>query len=137
MIFGESQIAFKKVVLVEYPRKEIWSIGFVTSSGMRSAAELAGEPAVTVFIPSTPTPFTGFTITVPRSQVIDVPLTVDEALRFVLTGGVLVPSKQSVEPGDTIGEGNRTSIPEVLSKGAPRATTGGSPTPGGGAQAAP
>ena len=111
MIFGEKQMAFKKVVLVEYPRKGIWSIGFVTSSGMRSVANLSSEPAVTIFIPSTPTPFTGFTITVPRSEVFDFAITVDEALRFVLTGGVLVPGKQSAEAGDTIGQAGGTAAP--------------------------
>jgi uncharacterized membrane protein len=111
MIFGEKQIAFKKVVLVEYPRKGIWTLGFVSSSGMRSAADLAGEPTLTVFIPSTPTPFTGFTITVPRSEVFDVAITVDEALRFLLTGGVLVPGKQSGEAGDTIGQAGATAGP--------------------------
>jgi len=94
MIFGEKQMAFKRVVLVEYPRKEIWTVGFVTSTGMKSIGALAGGRALTVFIPSTPTPFTGFTISVPESQAIDIPLTIDEALRFVLTGGVLVPGKQ-------------------------------------------
>lgn len=106
MIFGEKQIAFKKVVLVEYPRKGIWTIGFVTSSGMRSVADAAGEQAITVFIPSTPTPFTGFTISVPRSQALELAITVDEALRFVLTGGVLVPTRQSADAADTIAEGD-------------------------------
>lgn len=73
---------------------------------------------LSVFIPSTPTPFTGFTITVPRSQAIDIGLTIDEALRFVLTGGVLVPTRQGVEPGDTIGQSE------------PRGGPGGISTPG-------
>jgi uncharacterized membrane protein len=125
MIFGEQQIAFKKVVLVEYPRKGIWTIGFVTSSGMRSVADAAGEAVLTVFIPSTPTPFTGFTITVSRSEALDLALTIDEALRFVLTGGVLVPAKQSSEPGDTIGQSD------------PRGGPGGFSTPGTFVDAAP
>lgn len=108
MIFGEKQIAFKRVVLVEYPRQGIWSVGFVTSDGMKSVGDQAGESAITVFIPSTPTPFTGFTITVPKSQIVDVSMTVDEALRFVLTGGVLVPSKQMPSGGDN---------PEITSGG--------------------
>lgn len=94
MIFGEKQMAFKRVVLVEYPRRDIWSIGFVTSAGMKSIGEVTGGRVLTVFIPSTPTPFTGFTITVPESQAVDIPLSIDEALRFVLTGGVLVPGRQ-------------------------------------------
>ena len=113
LIFGEKQMAFKKVVVVEYPRKGIWTIGFVTSSGMRSVGAAAGEPVLTVFIPSTPTPFTGFTITVAKSDALDIGLTVDEALRFVLTGGVLVPSKQSPEPVDTIDEGAGPGSPTL------------------------
>ncbi len=130
MIFGESQIAFKKVVLVEYPRKGIWTIGFVTSSGMRSVADAAGETALTVFIPSTPTPFTGFTISVPRSEAIDLAITVDEALRFVLTGGVLVPNKQSMEPRDTIGDGGRGTIPGGLAAGALKGADAATPDGG-------
>ena len=119
LIFGEQQMAFKKVVMVEYPRKGIWTIGFVTSSGMRSVGDAAGEPAVTVFVPSTPPPFTGFTITVARSDAIDIGITVDEALRFVLTGGVLVPSKQSAEAVDTIGQGPGPAGPSLPTETAP------------------
>lgn len=122
LIFGEKQIAFKKVVLVEYPRKGIWTLGFVTSSGMRAVADAANEPAITVFIPSTPTPFTGFTITVPRSEVLDMAISVDEALRFVLTGGVLIPNRQSVEAGDTMGEGSRPSLSDSTAKDVIEAT---------------
>jgi uncharacterized membrane protein len=94
LIIGEKPMAFKRVVFVEYPRKGIWTLGLVTSNSMKSAADSAGGPCVAVFIPSTPTPFTGFTLNVLESDVIDVPITVDEALRFVLTGGVLVPERQ-------------------------------------------
>ncbi|MGE3109283.1 MAG: DUF502 domain-containing protein [Phycisphaerales bacterium] len=110
MIFGEQQIAFKRVVLVEYPRKGIWTIGFVTSEGMKVVKEQAGEAAVTIFIPSTPTPFTGFTISVPASSAVEMPISVDEALRFVLTGGVLVPGKQVVQPA--LAEGERPETEE-------------------------
>lgn len=114
MIFGEKQMAFKRVVLVEYPRKEIWSVGFVTSDGMKSVGEQAGESTLTVFIPSTPTPFTGFTITVPKSQVIDVPITVDEALRFLLTGGVLIPSKQLIPGAEAVLAAHQPLPPQTV-----------------------
>ncbi|MBX3406252.1 MAG: DUF502 domain-containing protein [Phycisphaeraceae bacterium] len=111
LILGEKQMAFSKVVLFEYPRKGIWTIGFVTNSGMKAVAGAAGEDAVTIFIPSTPTPFTGFTITVPRSSTIDINLSVDEAIRFVLTGGVLIPERQRVVAADTIVPGKLSSGP--------------------------
>ena len=62
---------------------------------MKSVAEDAGD-SVTIFIPSSPTPFTGYTITVPRSEVRELPITVEEAIRFAVSGGVLVPDHQLV-----------------------------------------
>jgi uncharacterized membrane protein len=91
----EKSIQFNRVVVVEYPRKGIWSIGFQTGGTMRGIEELSGG-AVTVFIPSSPTPFTGYTITVPRNEVLELPITVEEAIRFVVSGGVLVPQQQQV-----------------------------------------
>lgn len=88
-------VKFNCVVLVEYPRKGIWSIGFQTGGTMQSIYQTAGD-CVTIFIPSSPTPFTGYTITVPRSEVLELPLTVDEAIRFVVSGGVLVPDRQQI-----------------------------------------
>jgi len=97
-LLGEDrQMEFKRVVLVEYPRRGVWSIGLLTGSTMKGIAVAAGD-AVTVFIPSSPTPFTGYTITVPRKDVIEVPITIDEALRFTVSGGVLIPPHQTLPP---------------------------------------
>ncbi|MEM7230204.1 MAG: DUF502 domain-containing protein [Planctomycetota bacterium] len=92
---GDKQIQFSRVVVCEYPRKGIWSVGFLTGDTLRSVQDHAGE-SVTIFIPSSPTPFTGYTITVPRSEVIELPLTVEEAIRFAVSGGVLIPDHQKV-----------------------------------------
>jgi uncharacterized membrane protein len=102
LIMGDKPMAFKRVVMVEYPRKGIWTLGLVTSGSLKAVAEQTGAGAVTVFIPSTPTPFTGFTINVAEDEVVDVPISVDEALRFVLTGGVLVPERQAIGPVDEV-----------------------------------
>jgi len=100
-IFGErDRIKFNRVVLVEYPRKGIWTVGLMTGESMRAIEGAAANECVTVFIPSSPTPFTGYTITVPRAEAIDLPITVEEALRFVVTGGVLVPESQSPTAAD-------------------------------------
>lgn len=94
-LFGErDKIKFSRVVLVEYPRKGIWTVGLLTGDSMRAIEATAADQCVTVFIPSSPTPFTGYTITVPRSEAIDLPISVEEALRFVVTGGVLLPESQ-------------------------------------------
>ena len=84
-----------KVVAVEYPRKGIWTIGLLTGESL-SALEAAagGVPCVTVFIPSSPTPFTGYTITVAKSDVQELSLTMDEVIRFTVSGGVLIPERE-------------------------------------------
>lgn len=95
-VFSDDQrLEFNRVVVVEYPRKGIWSIGFVTGNTMKGIARASGD-SVTVFIPSSPTPFTGYTITVPRSETLELPISIDEALRFTVSGGVLIPEHQRV-----------------------------------------
>lgn len=84
---------FNSVVVVEYPRKGIWAVGFQTGNAMKSIAEESGD-SVTIFIPSSPTPFTGYTITVPRDSVRKLPISVEEAIRFSVSGGVLIPEHQ-------------------------------------------
>ena len=99
-LFSDERPAkFSRVVIVEYPRKGIWSLAFITGSAMKSIAREAGD-SVTLFIPSSPTPFTGYAVTVPRKETIEVPLTVEEAVRFLVTGGVLIPEHQRMDtPG--------------------------------------
>jgi uncharacterized membrane protein len=92
----EKPIKFNRVVVVEYPRKGIWSVGFLTGNTLRSISDRSGS-AVTVFIPSSPTPFTGYTITVPREDVVEIPISVEEAIRFSVSGGVLVPAHQTTD----------------------------------------
>ena len=94
LVLGDRPIAFNRVVIVEYPRKGIWTVGLVTGDSMRTIRDRAGTDIISVFIPSTPTPFTGFTITVRRDEAIDLPIQVDEAVRFFITGGVLVPERE-------------------------------------------
>jgi uncharacterized membrane protein len=84
---------FSSVVAVQYPRKGIWSVGFLTGPTLQTLENEAPD-SVTIFIPSSPTPFTGYTITVPRKDTLDLPLTVEEAIRFSVSGGVLVPDHE-------------------------------------------
>lgn len=85
-----------RVVVVQYPRKGIWTVGLMTGESLRVIQDIVGEPCVTIFIPSSPTPFTGYTITVPASEVYELSLSLDEAIRFVVSGGVLVPTRQQL-----------------------------------------
>ncbi|MGE3166351.1 MAG: DUF502 domain-containing protein [Planctomycetota bacterium] len=93
----KKQLQYEAAVAIEYPRVGVWSLGFVTSRGFRQVAEAAGDEVVTVFIPSSPTPVTGYTVIVPRSQLIQLDVSTDEAIRFTMSGGVIVPPRQVPE----------------------------------------
>ncbi len=106
-LFSDEQpIKFNRVVVVEYPRRGIWSVGFLTGPTLKSVADRAGN-SVTIFIPSSPTPFTGYTITVPRDEVIEVPISVEEAIRFAVSGGVLIPDHQQMNMLEQIRKGGQ------------------------------
>ncbi len=94
LVLGDTPMAFNRVVLVEFPRPGTWVIAFVTGQSTKMIADGVGRECLTVFVPNTPTPFTGFTLTVPVSDVIDIPISIDEAVRYVITGGVLVPENK-------------------------------------------
>jgi uncharacterized membrane protein len=94
----EQKSLFRRVVAVEYPRKGIWSVGFVTGSGLEKVVATLKREFVTVLIPTSPTPFTGFVITVQRKQTIDLDMTIEEALRFIVSGGVITPGGRQMMP---------------------------------------
>ena len=96
LLFSDRKIEFSRVVAVSYPRKGLWSLGLVTSLGMK---ELQGpdNEMLTVFIPSSPMPVTGYTVTVRRDEVVDLPISIDEALRFTVSGGVVLPINQILQ----------------------------------------
>ncbi len=93
----EKRPQFSAVVAVEYPRKGLWSVGLVTGETMVLIEQRAGQPCLTVFIPSSPTPFTGYVITVPKADTIDLPITIEEAIKFAVSGGVLIPPGQQIK----------------------------------------
>jgi len=90
----EQKKLFSRVVAVEYPRKGIWSVGFVTGSGLEKVIRTVRREFLTVLIPTSPTPFTGFVITVQKRQTIDLDMTIEEALRFIVSGGVITPGNE-------------------------------------------
>lgn len=90
----DKKVAFQKVVAVEYPRQGLYSLAFVTSEGMKDLNKATGKTSITVFIPSSPTPITGYTIFVPREDIIELSISVDEAIRLSISAGVLIPPHQ-------------------------------------------
>ncbi len=110
-LLGDRRFEFAGVVAAEYPRKGIWSLGLVTGPGMRSIQRHSGAEMVTIFIPSSPTPITGYTITVPRSDVIELALSIDEALRFTISGGVIKPPIEGGPPEMALGDASGAAGP--------------------------
>ena len=93
-MFSENEIEYTRIVAVEYPRKGVWSLGFVTGESMWQIREAAGEPVLSVLIPSSPMPVTGYTITVLKSETVDLDITLDQAFQFTISCGVVVPPQQ-------------------------------------------
>ena len=84
--------SFKQVVMVEFPRKGVFSIGFITSHELEEAQAKTAQDVTCVFVPTTPNPTTGFIILVPKDEVVMMDMTVDEAFKMLLTLGVVVPT---------------------------------------------
>lgn len=97
-LFSENQLEVRRVVAFEYPRKGIWSIGFVTGDAMVQISEGANEPCVCILVPTSPMPMTGYTMCVPKSTVIDLNITIEQAFQFIVSCGVLVPVEQRLTP---------------------------------------
>lgn len=85
--------AFKKVVLLEYPRKGIWILGLVSTDTEGEVKDILKTDMVNVFIPTTPNPTSGFLIFVPLKDVIYLDMSVEEALKFIISGGIVSPEK--------------------------------------------
>lgn len=97
-VFSDREIEFNRVVAIEYPRKGIWSIGFVTGQSMLDISAAANEPMLSVLMPTSPMPMTGFTVTVRKSEALDLNITIDQAIQFVVSCGVVVPASQQGQP---------------------------------------
>jgi uncharacterized membrane protein len=89
-VFSQEK-AFRKVVLVPYPRAGLWSIGFLTAENLGEISVKTGIAAVCVFIPATPNPTSGFIVIVPRTEVIELAMSVDAAMKMIVTLGIVMP----------------------------------------------
>lgn len=88
---GDRVSRFKQVVIIEYPRKGIYSFGFFTNESSRRLSDFTGEEMCNIFVPSAPGPLTGFAVMIPKKDVILTDITVEEAFKFILSGGVVNP----------------------------------------------
>lgn len=83
--------AFRKVVMVEFPRKGIYSVGFITGTTEGEVQELTEEKLVNVFVPTTPNPTSGFLVFVPNEDIIELTMTVEDGIKFIISVGIVTP----------------------------------------------
>ncbi len=93
-VFGEDQRFFREVVLLEYPGPGRWSLGFVTAAAP-PAIRRAVPDGVTVFVPTTPNPTTGFLVVAPRAALTSLPWTIEQAFTYILSAGGVPPEMQA------------------------------------------
>lgn len=103
-VLNKKGSSFSKVVMIEYPRREMWSLGFITADNIQAASEKTGETQVCVYVPTTPNPTSGLIVFVPRRDVIEIDMSVDAAMKLIVTLGVVAPAPSAAPaaaPGAT------------------------------------
>ena len=90
-ILAQKEFGFRKVALIEYPSKGIWSLGFLTNEEFSKMGIISERDMVTVFVPTTPSPLSGFVVFVPRQDVTFLDIPVSDALKILISGGVVKP----------------------------------------------
>jgi uncharacterized membrane protein len=99
-VFAQSERSFEKACIIEYPRKGIWALGFVstTTRGEIATRGNNGRPMLSVFLPTTPNPTSGFLLFVPEEDVVELDMTVEDAAKLVISAGLVYPNGKDGEP---------------------------------------
>ena len=95
LVLSDQTQSFSKVLLIQYPRKGLYSLCFQTSKDVGEIQEKSGEDVVCVFIPTTPNPTSGYIILIPKDEVIELDMSVEDALKMIISLGVVVPSSDT------------------------------------------
>lgn len=96
-LFSSSGEAFRKALLVQYPRHGSWTIAFLTGHPDGEVAQRLGGDYVSVYVPTTPNPTSGFFLMLPRSEVVELDMSVEEALKYIISMGVVPPARSAHE----------------------------------------
>ncbi len=97
-VFSKSTAtAFKQVVMIEYPRKGLYQLGFITGNGALEIESLTGEEILNIFVPTTPNPTSGMLVILPKSDVIVLEMSVEDAIKMILSGGVIIPQSKDAQ----------------------------------------
>ena len=103
-VLAQQSNAFRQVCLIEYPRRGTWAVGFVTGQTVGEVQRRTGDKVINVFIPATPNPTTGFLLFVPQRDIQHLEMTVEEGIKLVISGGIVVPAQRTPEDAARIAE---------------------------------
>ncbi|WP_298863169.1 DUF502 domain-containing protein [uncultured Sulfitobacter sp.] len=100
-IFAQNERSFEKACLIEYPRKGIWAIGFISTEAKGEITERANTDGdiMSIFLPTTPNPTSGFLLFVPKRDVIELDMTVEDSAKLVISAGLVYPNSKTLESG--------------------------------------
>ena len=99
--FGkDNRAVFKAVVLIEYPRKDCWVLGFLTGDASSDTEDVVGKKLSNIFVPTTPNPTSGFLLLVPREEVHFLKMSVGDGMKMLISGGAVVPPKKKSKIGE-------------------------------------
>lgn len=96
-ILQQQSKAFRQAVLIEYPRRGVWAIGFITGTTEGEVQNLTMQEVVNVFLPTTPNPTSGFLLFLPRKDIVLLSMSVEEAVKMVISGGIVTPPDRRSE----------------------------------------
>jgi uncharacterized membrane protein len=102
-LFSQEKSGFRKVVLIEYPRKGIWTLAFMTGATRGELQRVTEQSLVNVFVPTTPNPTSGFFLMLPVADVFELKMSVDDAFKLIVSGGMVTPPDQVASLGDEDG----------------------------------
>ena len=92
-LFSAQGKSFRKVVLVEYPRRELWTLAFVTGDTASALIDITERDLVSIYVPTTPNPTSGFFLMVPSEDIVELDISVEAGLKLILSTGVVVPDE--------------------------------------------
>ena len=109
-VFAQQERSFEKACMIEYPRKGIWAIGFISTTAKGEIAERNSSkgPMVSVFVPTTPNPTSGFLLFFPKADIVELDMSIEDAAKLVISAGLVYPSTKKTSSKSTI-EKSRTS----------------------------
>lgn len=108
-VFSSSGQSFRKVLLIEYPRRGLWTLAFQTGTDIGEAQSRTGKKVVNVYVPTTPNPTSGFFLMVPLEDVQELDMSVDEGLKMIISMGVVVPGQVQPDQGAVVVASDGTS----------------------------